>query len=327
VVAPPGRARGRGVALAVRGMFQAPTSVRYRLDADGRITVLTGLPEQGSGMHTVLQRVAAAVLGVDLGLIRVVRGATSEALFDPGASASWVTAIAGQAAALGAAEFKSRLLELAAETRGWPTGTVVLEGGHFKETSRGETVGFQELAIEMTRAGNVVLDATYQPPPPSEPGFANFAAYLADVDVDLATGEIDVRDVVLAIDVGAIVNPIGHQGQLDGSLMFGLGTAKMEELVLADGRPTNANLADYKLPTQADMPRFRTVLVPTGAGPGPFGAKAAGEVANSALAPAIANAIHAATGARILDLPLTPERVLAAVHARASTSSQGSHVP
>jgi CO/xanthine dehydrogenase Mo-binding subunit len=82
---------------------------------------------------------------------------------------------------------------------------------------------------------------------------------------------------------------------------------------VADGRPVNANLADYKLPTQMDMPRFSTILVRTEVGPGPYGVKAAGEVANSAVAPAIANAVADAIGARVLELPLTAERVRAAL--------------
>jgi CO/xanthine dehydrogenase Mo-binding subunit len=260
--------------------------------------------------------VAAAVLDLDLELIDVVRGTTSEAPFDPGASASWVTTIAGQAAAVGARQFKMRLQELAAEARGWPIEAVVLDGGQFRETASGDQAPFRELAAEIARAGTVELDGIYQPPAPSEESDANFAAYLAEVEVDPETGEVLVCDVVLAIDVGTIVNPVAHQGQLNGSVLFGLGAAKMEQLVVAEGRPLNANLGDYKLPTQLDMPGLRTILVPTTVGPGPFGVKAAGEVANSALAPAVANAVADATGARVLDLPLTPERVLAALDGR-----------
>jgi xanthine dehydrogenase molybdenum-binding subunit len=313
------RRRGRGVALAVRGMFQGSTSVRYRLESDGRLTLITGVPEQGSGMHTMLRRIAATVLSIDAQHITVVRGSTNDALFDPGASASWVTTIAGQAAARGATQLKARLEELAAEARGWPSSDVTLEGDSFVVASTGEQAPFVEVAEEIARGGQVVVDGTYEAPPPGEVGDANFAAYLADVEVDAETGEIDVRAVVLAMDVGTIINPVAHQGQLDGSLMFGLGTAKMEELVVTDGRPVNANPADYKLPTQRDMPTFKTILVPTPVGPGPFGVKAAGEVANSAVAPAIANAVADAIGARVVDLPLTPERVLTALrHGSAS---------
>jgi CO/xanthine dehydrogenase Mo-binding subunit len=307
------RRRGRGVALAMRGIFQGSTSVRYRLEREGRVCVITGVPEQGSGMHTMLKRVAATVLGIDPRLISVVRGSTNDAPFDPGASASWVTTIAGQAAARGAAQLKARLEELAAEVRGWPAGDVVLRDDWFTVVPTGEQAPYVEVAEQIARSGELVLDGTFEASPPGGEMDANFAAYLAEVDVDTDTGEVDVRSVVLAMDVGTIINPTAHQGQLDGSFMFGLGTAQMEELVVADGRPVNANLADYKLPTQMDMPTFKTILVPTRVGPGPFGVKAAGEVANSAVAPAIANAVADATGARVVELPLTAERVLAAV--------------
>ena len=314
----PGRARGRGVALAVRGIFQAPTSVRLRLEPDGRVALITGVPEQGSGMHTMLRRVAASTLGVEVGCVDLVRGSTSEAPFDPGASASWVTTIAGQAAARGAAELKARLEELASELRGWPAGQVELRENAFTVTSTGERAAFLDLAAQIAQSGEVIVEGAFEAPAPGGEMDANFAAYLAEVEVDAETGEVDVRDVVLAMDVGAIVNPIAHQGQLDGSLLFGLGAAVMEELVVADGRPLNANLAEYKLPTQMDMPNFTTRLVPTQVGPGPFGVKAAGEVANSAVAPAIANAVADAVGARVLELPLTAERVLGALRQNGS---------
>lgn len=321
------RRRGRGIALAVRGIFQGSTSVRFRLERDGTVTLITGVPEQGSGMHTVLKRVAARVLSVDPRSITVVRGNTNDAPFDPGASASWVTTIAGNAAARGATQLKARLEELASEARGWPAGDVVLEEDTFVVGATGERVPFLELAEEIARGGEIVLDGTYEAPPPGGEGDANFAAYLADVEVDVQTGEVDVRSVVLAIDVGTIINPIAHQGQLDGSLLFGLGAARMEELVVVDGKPVNAHMADYKFPTQRDMPTFKTILVPTLIGPGPFGVKAAGEVANSAVAPAIANAVADATGARVLELPLTPERVLEAMSKRmAPAVASGSRV-
>jgi CO/xanthine dehydrogenase Mo-binding subunit len=311
----PGYRRGRGVALAVRGIFQGSTSVRFRLERDGRVTVITGVPEQGSGMHTMLRRVAALVLSIDPHLITVLRGSTSEAPFDPGASASWVTTIAGQAAARGATQLKTRLEDLAAELRGWTAGQVSLYENYFTDFSSGERASFVEVAQQIAGGGDVVVDGTYEAPAAGGESDANFAAYLADVDVDPETGQVDVRNVVLAMDVGTVINPIAHQGQLDGSLLFGIGTAKMEELVVTDGRPANTNLADYKLPTQMDMPpTFTTILLPTLIGPGPFGVKAAGEVTNSAVAPAIANAVADATGARLFALPLTPERVLAALH-------------
>jgi CO/xanthine dehydrogenase Mo-binding subunit len=136
-----------------------------------------------------------------------------------------------------------------------------------------------------------------------------FSAQVADVAVDHETGEVTILNLVTAHDVGTIINPIGHQGQIDGGLITGLGLSVMEELVTEDGRVINSNLADYKLPTIADVPPAQTVLINTPGGTGPYEAKAIGELANNATAAAIANAIADASGARLFELPLTAERV------------------
>jgi CO/xanthine dehydrogenase Mo-binding subunit len=114
--------------------------------------------------------------------------------------------------------------------------------------------------------------------------------------------------VLQVADVGTIINPIAHDGQLRGGFGFGLGAALMEQLAVEDGRVLTANLGDYKLPTQLDMPPYRLVHVPS-VGPGPFGAKMAGELSNCAVAPAIANAVQDAVGVRVVDLPITAEAV------------------
>jgi CO/xanthine dehydrogenase Mo-binding subunit len=119
--------------------------------------------------------------------------------------------------------------------------------------------------------------------------------------------------VLLAADVGTIINPIAHQGQLDGGLVMGLGAALMEELQVQDGQVTTATLGDYKIPCAMDTPAFRTVLIhDPQEGPGPLGAKAAGELTNTSVAPAVANAV-AACGARVPHMPVTAERVLEAL--------------
>jgi CO/xanthine dehydrogenase Mo-binding subunit len=108
-----------------------------------------------------------------------------------------------------------------------------------------------------------------------------------------------------------VINPVAMRGQLEGGFVFGLGQAVMEELLLEDGRVTTTNLGDYKIPTSADVPPLRLVLITDVPGPGPFGAKSVGELANPAVSAAIANAIDAAVGARVMSLPITAEKVLA----------------
>jgi CO/xanthine dehydrogenase Mo-binding subunit len=138
-------------------------------------------------------------------------------------------------------------------------------------------------------------------------------AYAVEVEVDRETGQAHLRDVLLVADVGTVINPVALRGQLEGGFAFGLGQAVMEELVVEDGRVATPNLGDYKLPTIADVPAPRVVLLTDAPGPGPFGAKSVGELANPAIGPAIANAIHDAVGARVRSLPLSAEKILRAL--------------
>ncbi len=138
-------------------------------------------------------------------------------------------------------------------------------------------------------------------------------AYAVEVEVDRDTGAFRVVDAALVADVGTVINPIALRGQLEGGFLFGLGQAVMEELVVQDGRVATTNLGDYKLPTIADAPALRITLLTGTSGPGPFGAKSVGELANPAVPAAIANAIANAVGARVLSLPVTAEKVFAAL--------------
>jgi CO/xanthine dehydrogenase Mo-binding subunit len=136
-----------------------------------------------------------------------------------------------------------------------------------------------------------------------------FSAQIADVQVDPETGEVKVERVITAHDVGAVINPGLHQGQIYGGFITGYGLAMTEELIEQDGRIVNSHLGDYKLPTIADLPVLETVLVESGGGAGPYDAKAIGELANNATCAAIANAVADAAGVRLYDLPVTAQKV------------------
>jgi len=141
-------------------------------------------------------------------------------------------------------------------------------------------------------------------------------AYSIEVAVDRETGAFRIVDAVLVADVGTVINPIAVRGQLEGGFVFGLGQAVMEEMLFEDGRVTTTNLGDYKIPTIADAPPLRLVLITDAPGPGPFGAKSVGELANPAVAAAIANAVDAAVGARVMSLPISAEKVRSLLRTR-----------
>jgi CO/xanthine dehydrogenase Mo-binding subunit len=209
---------------------------------------------------------------------------------------------------------KSTLEDLAAEAFGWPAGDVQLVGDRF--VSGAESASFEEVALRLGRGATVEVQGAYSDADHGhdEGGDFNASVYAAEVEVDRETGTVHVVQVVQVVDVGTVINPLAHQGQLNGGFAFGVGAALMEDLAVdAGGKVVALSLAEYKLPTQMDMPPLRTVLLPTSVGPGPFGAKAVGEVTNSGVAPAIANAVCDAVGVRIFELPLTSERVLSAL--------------
>jgi CO/xanthine dehydrogenase Mo-binding subunit len=305
---------GRGVALGVRHIGAGQTSVLMRLLPDGQVEVLTGVADQGGGAHTVLRRVAAAVMSVDPARIVIAHCDTSGPAPDPGVGGQRITHILGRAAQSGATELKARLEELAAEAMGWPAGEVHLEHDRFVAGDYGAS--FDDVAERISRGAPVEVKGEYDGQhKPGEPGDFEFAGYVVEAEVDPDTGAVRIHDVLLVADVGTIINPLAHQGQLEGGLVFGLGAALMEELSVQDGQVTSMTLGDYKVPCAMDTPPFRTVLLRDPSGPGPLGAKAAGELTNTSVAPAVANAV-AACGARVMHMPLTAERVLEALDER-----------
>jgi CO/xanthine dehydrogenase Mo-binding subunit len=146
-----------------------------------------------------------------------------------------------------------------------------------------------------------------------DPEAHGFCGVAAEVEVDVETGMVTVRELLCVADVGTVINPQALRGQIVGGCAIGLGHALTEELRVVDGRIENVSLADYKLPTAIDVPPVRLELIDDIAGPGPFGSKMAGEISTAVVAPAIANAIAAACGARVTELPLTSERVFTAI--------------
>jgi CO/xanthine dehydrogenase Mo-binding subunit len=245
----------------------------------------------------------------------VVRyGDTAEALQDLGAGGSRVTHVLGQATLDGGRRLKSVLEDLAAEAFGWPAGEVRLERDRFVAGNEGAS--FDEMSARLGHGAAVEVPGNYdgQSHAHDEGGDFNASVYAVEVEVDRETGLVRVCDVVQVVDAGTVINPLAHQGQLNGGFAFGFGAALMEDLAVDESaKVATLSLGEYKLPTVMDMPPMRTVLLRTEVGPGPFGAKAAGEVTNSGVAPAIANAVADAVGARVFELPITAEKVLAAL--------------
>lgn len=298
--APPGRAWGMSFAVFHTGVGK--TAIDLTLQPDGTIDILSGVPDQGAGNHTVAQRVVAATMSIALERVRFRRGSTREAQADPGAGSSRVTHIVGRAAQIAAEKMVAHLTDA--------TGMRLHDDRFIGDGGQSESF---ESAVARVLGGTPLrvsadYDGTHHGP--GNPSDYSFFGYALDVAVDRETGAFTIHDAVFVTDVGTIINPVAHQGQIDGGFVFGLGTAAFEELVLDEsGKVTNPSLADYKLPTIRDVPPLRTVLLPTQGLHGPFGAKMAGELSNTTVAAALLNAIANASGVRITELPVTAERI------------------
>lgn len=303
---------GRGMALGQRPQGQAVFNAKVNVDETGRATISSSVPDTGVGFYTVARQVVAEDLGLPVEDIRIMQLNTGQVDFDTGAGAG--TSVGAANAALGAAqEARYKLTGLAAEFYGWAEerivfrqGRVFVDGDPEKGVTIGELAARSVAALGTEITGDVTTTA-------EEPDVTSFCAQIAEVEVDPQTGQIKVNRIVTSHDVGTIFNPLGHQGQIDGAVIQGLGYALMEELQSEDGRISTLSLGDVKIPAAADVPDLVTVLVESADGNGPYQGKAIGENPISPVAPAIANAVFDAVGVRITDLPITAEKVLAAL--------------
>jgi CO/xanthine dehydrogenase Mo-binding subunit len=309
--------QGRGLAFVCRHTGEGKTAMRVSFEADGFVHVLTGNPDQGSGGHTMIVRVIAATMSISPDRVILSRKNTASTPLDCGTGASRVTHVGGRAAKDGAEQLRAIL-----EKR---SGMVLCDDFLVDpKTDKRQTL--EEAAAQLCASGPIEVIGSYDGNLHHKPDTTSdysFSAFSIVVEVDIETGALDVVDALLVTDVGQIINPLTHQGQIDGGFIFGIGGALMEEMPLDEsGRIAVPSLNDYKLPTMKDIPPFRTVHVHTPIGHGPFGAKMAGELSNSGVAPAIANAIFQAANVRLHCFPLTAERVYEALTKKAEASER-----
>ncbi len=307
---------GRGMALSYRHVGLGDANARMSVKPDGRISILTTYADTGTGAHTILCQMVAEVLDVPFNRVGLEVGTTDAFRSESGTGASRVTFVLGQAVLDAAAKLKSLLCEWAAEMLGVSRELVVLKSGRLSaKTAAGRSLTLAEIA-KAAAAKNHRLEVESYHAETETPPEGVFTACVAEVFVDVTTGQVQVRKLDTIHDVATILNPVGHQGQIDGGIMQGVGYSLMEEMVMDEGRVTTANLGEYKIPNIQDIMPLKTTLVHSHEGASPFQSKEIGESAISQVAPAIANAVYDAVGVRIKDLPITAEKVFRALQAR-----------
>ena len=317
----PGIRRGKGIACTVSNSGASPTSTSFvRLHADGTATVHIGTTEIGQGSRSVMAQIVGQELQLPMERVSVLASDTSLVPYDRSTGSSRSTTLMGLAVQDAATDVRAQLLEIAARHFEAPVETLAVQDGSV--LSRGERVTFAALIRQkFGGAGGELLGRGYVTPDhPSgrlkeSPVFWEVSIGGAEVEVDEATGATRILKYVSIADAGKAINPQQCEGQDEGAAMQGIGHTLFEEMVYDQGQLLNPNLIDYRVPRFSDVPdEFETILVENGDGPGPYGAKGLGEGGVVAVAPAVAGAIYQATGVRIKELPLTPERVWRALH-------------
>ncbi len=304
---------GRGIGMYDRepGAF-GPSSATLSIATDATLTLMTGAADTGTGSYTVLQQVVAEELQVPLESVRVVQGSTDSAPWEVGAGGSRLTHMAGQATLAAVRKLKQGLTAFAARHMESPQEQVTYRAGEFVNTN-GQRLALPTLTAALADREELPLRYTGEYVAEDPVDVTSFCAQIAEVEVDPTTGQVTLKKLITAHDVGTVLNPLTHQGQVEGGAIQGVGHALTEHLIVQDGAVTNIHLGDYKLPTSMDIPELKTVLVESDAGPAPYAGKAIGEHSNVAVPAAVANAVFDAVGVRLMDLPVTAEKVYAAL--------------
>ena len=312
----PGVKRGMGMACSATNSGASPMSTAFaRLHGDGTATVFIGTTELGQGSRSTMAQIAAEEMGIPFESVRVVASDTGVVPYDRSTGSSRSTTLMGLAVHDAAVDIRDQLLELAAQHFEAFPEQLSVEDGHV--VFSGERISYAELVRQMFAGdtGEILGKGYVTPNHPSgrlkdDPVFWEVSIGAAEVEVDENTGAVRVLRYVSAVDPGKAINPQQVEGQDEGASMQAMGHTLFEEMLYEDGQLLNGNIVDYRVPTFADLPDvFETVIIENQDGPGPYGAKGVGEGGVVAVAPAVAHAIFNATGVRIKDLPLTPERV------------------
>jgi CO/xanthine dehydrogenase Mo-binding subunit len=303
-----GKKVGRGMAIWERHIGAGTSVAKVVVDTDGSVTLYTALRDTGSGFYTLLRQIVGQELGVPYTAIAMKTWNTDETAFDTGVGGSRVTNVGGNATYGATRAVRDQLVALAAERYGWDADAITFQDQQVMAPGATPV----SLAALVGQSGAPV-EAEYTYNAESDDSLTVFTAQVAEVEVDEETGEVTLKRFTTAHDVGTILNPISHQGQIEGGVMQGVGQAMMEEVQYDEGQVTNLSLGEYKLPTMRDLPELRTVHVQSEGGPSPYGGKAIGEQPISAVAPAIVNAVLDATGLSLKELPITSEKVFNAL--------------
>lgn len=307
-----GKVRGVGVAMAMQGSGISGVDVgsaTIKMNEEGYYTLSIGAADMGTGCDTILAQMAAECMDCPVENIAVLGADTDSSPYDSGSYASSTTYVTGKAVEKACAKLKERIVEIGAGLLGCSAKEAEFDGEGVFCPASGKRVSLKEIGTKSMSGNGTALSATESnssktSPPP-------FMVGMAEVEVDLETGEVTPIDYVAVVDCGTVVNPNLARVQTEGGIAQGMGMALYENIQYNEkGRMYENSFMQYKIPTRLDVGKIRVEFESSYEPTGPFGAKSIGEIVINTPSPAIIHAIYNATGKWFRDLPVTPERVL-----------------
>lgn len=311
---PKGKSIGRGCAIADWVSKGGESYAFVKIDEDGVVTLSSAVTDTGPGVFTMMRQIIGEELKVPLDSIQVEMLDSTQVVKDTGVRGSSSTRVHGSSALDAARKLRDVILNVAAAAmQTTPADLILYDGGviHGRAERR---MSYGELA--RANGGPITAEGHYANM--KDGPEASLVAQVAEVEVDEETGEISVKKLTTAHNTGTILNPLTHQGQIDGGVVMGMGYGLIENLAVDEsGQALATNLGEYKIPNIKDIPELKTTILQSDFGSGPYNSMSIGETSLIPTAAAIANAVEDAVGVRIRSLPITAEKVLNALKGRA----------
>jgi len=306
---------GRGLSFSEWSPSGGEGNVFVTIEDDGKVKVITPVVDQGAGVLTVIVEVVGEELQVPADEIDLKQADSTIVPSDGGVGGSRATRVYGNASFEAGVKAREELFVFAAQALEVDPKELDLDRGMILHKSSKRKMSFAE--VVKFKGAPIYVRGYYKSAEKSHD--ASVSAQIAEVHVDPETGKVTLRNMVSAHTTGKVINPLMHQGQIEGGVVFGLGYALTEEVMFDGARITTTNFGEFKIPNITDIPPLKThVMENVPAGPGPYNSLAIGEVANTPTAAAVANAVADACGVRIMDLPVTSEKVYRALKARSA---------
>src|SRR4029450_4945177 len=273
-------------------------------------TTSSAMADQGAGTYPILSEIVAEELKLPLSQIKTRQLDTQTGIKDTGVGGSRATRVYGNAGYQAALKAVEAIKQAAASQMGVAPDQITLAKGAARHPRMDRRLTYGE--IVKAHGSPIAVDATFNDS--SKIHAASMCVQVAEVEVDPEAGQVELKKFTSTHNTGTVLNPLMHQGQIEGGTMTGIGYALMEHVIINDGKVATTNFGEYKIPTMKDVPPFRSSVTEQSQGAGPYNSMPIGETANIPTAAAIANAVEDACGVRIKSLPITAEKVHAALH-------------